>query len=203
MLEPHARRAGRRTAPPCRRSPRALAALGLAAALLLPTAALAAETAAAREQARLCERLSGEPAVAACRSALALGIGPARRGPVRELLGRQLVALERWDELAELFRDAVRQDPADAVAWQRLGAALLFTLDAPAEALGALQEAVRLAPRDAAARVTLGLALAANGRPPEAAAALEEALRLDASALDGRPAARAVLDAARQGRAWP
>jgi tetratricopeptide (TPR) repeat protein len=206
MLEPHACRAGRAAAPPCRprgRAPRPLAALGLSAALLLPTAALAGETAAAREQARLCERLSGEEAVAACRSALALGIGPARRGPVRELLARQLVALERWDEFAELFRDAVRQDPADAVAWQRLGAALLFALDAPAEALGALQEAVRLAPRDTAARVSLGLALAANGRPPEAAAALEEALRLDASALDGRPAARAVLEAARQGRAWP
>jgi hypothetical protein len=51
--------------------------------------------------------------------------------------------------------------------------------------------------------VTLGLALAAARRLAEGAAALEEALRLDPAALDGRPAARAVLDAARQGRPWP
>jgi Flp pilus assembly protein TadD len=69
--------------------------------------------------------------------------------------------------------------------------------------VAALQEAVRLGPRDPAARVTLGLALAAVRRPAEATAAFDEALRLDPSALDGLPAARAVKDASRQGRAWP
>lgn len=184
-------------------------AAGRAAALLAVWASLApgrpalADTPAAREQARLCERLSGEPALQACRSALSLGIAPGRRRPVRELLARQLVALERWDELADVLRDAVRQDPADASAWQRLGATLLFALDAPAEAVAALQEAVRLSPREAAARVTLGLALAATKRPAEAAAELQEALRSDPAALDGRPAARAVLEASLQGRSWP
>jgi len=165
--------------------------------------ALAAEPRAARDQARLCERLSGDEAVEACRSALRLGIGPARRGAVRTLLAKHLVALERWDELADLFRESVRLDPGNAEAWQRLGTTLLFALGAPAEAVSALQEAARLAPADAPTRLALGLALAAAGRAAEAGAALEEALRLDPAVLDGHPAARAALDAARQGRSWP
>jgi tetratricopeptide (TPR) repeat protein len=172
-------------------------------ALAAPPAASRGESRAARDQARLCERLSGEEAVEACRGALSLGIGPARRGPVRALLARQLAALERWDELADLFREGVRLDPGNAEAWQRLGSTLLFALGAPAEAVSALQEAVRLAPADAPTRLALGQALAAAGRPDEARAAIEEALRLDPSVLDGHPAARAALDAARQGRSWP
>ncbi len=180
----------------------ALAAAGTAAAER-ETAAARGETPAAREQARLCERKNLEEGVVACRAALALGIGPARRGPVREILGRHLVALERWDELAELLRENVRLDPMSAAAWQRLGLTLLFALDAPAEATGALQEAVRLAPADAPARLGLALALHAAGRTREAMAAFDEALRLDPAVLDGRPAARAALEAARRGEPWP
>ena len=132
------------------------------------TAAARGETPAAREQARLCERKNLEEGVAACRAALALGIGPERRGPVREMLAKHLVALERWDELAELLRESVRLDPTSAAAWQRLGLTLLFALGEPAEATGALEEAVRLAPRDAPVRVGLALALHAAGRAQEA-----------------------------------
>jgi tetratricopeptide (TPR) repeat protein len=180
----------------------ALAAAGAAGAEPEP-AAPRGETPAAREQARLCERQNQEEGVAACRAALALGIGPARRGPVRELLARHLVALERWDELAELLRDNVRLDPTSAAAWQRLGLTLLFALDAPAEAMGALEQAVRLAPADAPARLGLALALQAAGRSTEATAAFEEALRLDPGVLEARPAARAALEAARRGEPWP
>lgn len=169
----------------------------------LPPVPPRGESRAARDQARLCERLSGEEGVEACRGALNLGIGPARRGPVRALLAKHLTALERWDELAELFREGVRLDPGNAEAWQRLGSTLLFALSAPAEAVSALQEAARLAPTDAPTKLALGQALAAAGRPEEARTAIEEALRLDPSALDGHPAARAALDAARQGRSWP
>ena len=175
-------------------------------ALALPVAALAAppaETPAAREQARLCERLELEAGAAACRSALALGIGPARRGPVRELLAKQLVRLERWDELADLFREAVRRDPADPEAWQRLGSTLFFALGQPAEAIAALEQAVRLDPRAASARLDLGLALASVRRSAEAVTAIEEASRLAPRLLDERPAAREALEAARAGRPWP
>jgi tetratricopeptide (TPR) repeat protein len=161
------------------------------------------ETPAAREQARLCERQSLEEGVAACRAALELGIGAERRGPVREMLAKHLVALEKWDELAELLREGVRLDPTRAVAWQRLGMTALFALGEPAEATSALEEAVRLAPRDAQARLGLALALHAGGRAKEAAAAFEEALRIDPAVLDGRPAARAAMEAARRGEPWP
>ena len=180
----------------------ALAVTG-AAAQERPAVPPRGETAAAREQARRCERENLEEGVAACRAALALGIGPARRGPVREMLARHLVALERWDELAELFRENVRLDPESAAAWLRLGLTLLFALDEPAEATGALEETVRLAPADAPARLGLALALQAAGRTTEAAAAFGEALRLDPAVLHGRPAARAALEAARRGEPWP
>jgi tetratricopeptide (TPR) repeat protein len=180
----------------------ALVATGAAAAEG-ETAPPRSETAAAREQARLCERENLEAGAAACREALRLGIGPARRGPVREILTRHLVALERWDELAEVLRENVGLDPKSAAAWQRLGLTLLFALGEAAEATGALEEAVRLAPADAQARLGLALALQAAGRAKEAEAAFEEALRLDPAVLAGRPAARAALEAARRGEPWP
>ena len=167
------------------------------------TPAARGETPAAREQARQCERKSLEEGVAACRAALALGIGPERRGPVREMLAKHLVALEKWGELAEILREGVRIDPTSAVAWHRLGLTLLFALDEPAEAMGALEEAARLEPRDAPLRVSLALGLQATGRAKEAAAAFEEALHIDPAVLDGRPAARAALDAAGRGQPWP
>jgi len=181
-----------------------LVAIGATAVRASQAAERAAhDTAAAREQARLCERLHREEGAAACRAALALGIGPARRGVLRQTLAKHLVTLEKWDELVELYREDVRLDPRDAAAWERLGRALLFALDRRAEAITALEQAVRLAPADAESRVTLGLALAAAGRYPEAVAALHEALRLDPGVIAGRPAASAVLEAAEHGQPWP
>jgi tetratricopeptide (TPR) repeat protein len=182
-----------------------LLALALAAhaAALEPPAPPRGETAAGREQARLCERENREAGAAACRAALALGIGPARRDALREKLARHLVALERWDELGELLRENVAFHPTSAEAWQRLGLVLLFALDQPAEATSALAEASRLAPADASVRLSLALAHHAGGRTSEAAAAFEEALRLDPAVLESRPAARAVFEAVRRKEPWP
>ena len=41
------------------------------------------------------------------------------------------------------------------------------------------------------------------GRAPDAVAAFEQALRIDPTVLDQRPAARAAYDAARRGEKWP
>ena len=177
--------------------------LAVSALLGAEPPAPARESAAAREQARLCERLNLAAGAEACRAALALGIGPERRAAVRAQLARHLVALEDWDALADHFRDGVRLDPQDALGWQRLGLTLLFALHQAKEAVSALEEAVRLAPADAEARVGLAQGLAADGRTGEAALAFEAALRLDPTLLDGRPAARAAFEAARAGASWP
>jgi tetratricopeptide (TPR) repeat protein len=161
------------------------------------------ETRKARDQARLCERRQGEEGLAACRAALALGLGPERQGPVRELLARHLAQLERWSDLADHYREDVRRQPKNATAWHRLGSTLLFALDEGPEAVAALGEAVRLDPEDASSRAALAIALAAVRRYSEASAAFDEALRLDPRILDGRPAAQAVREAAMQGEGWP
>jgi tetratricopeptide (TPR) repeat protein len=175
-------------------------------ALALATAegrAASGETPAAREQARLCEKLAGAAGVTACRQALQLGIAAPRRAAVREQLARHLAALEDWDALADHFRESTSLAPQDALAWQRLGLTLLFGLHQPKEAASALEQAVRLAPANAEARAGLAQALAASGRSADAAAQFAEALRLDPSVLDGRPAAQASYEAARRGAPWP
>ena len=182
----------------------------LLSALLLaaPASAVTADqppdgSLAAREQARLCEKLSGEESVAACRSALALGLGPSRAASVRQLLAFRLASLDRWDEVVAVYREAARLRPGDADAQLRLGSALLLAADQPEEALEPLREAFRLRPTDPRPHVLLGDALNALGRHGEAVAAFEEALRLDPEALDGLPAAQAALAACRRQQAWP
>ena len=187
--------------------------LAVALAVALATSAAAGaerepavrgETPAAREQARLCERKSREEGAAACRAALRWGSGPSAAGRSGSMLAKHLVALEKWDELAELLREGVRLDPTSAAAWQRLGLTLLFALDEPAEAASALEEAVRLAPRRRAGpRRPRARARRPPGDAKEAAAAFEEALRIDPAVLDGRPAARAAMEAAGRGEPWP
>jgi tetratricopeptide (TPR) repeat protein len=186
-----------------------LRGVGMSSAALLLVAATAApsspveETPEAREQARLCETLDEREGIAACRAALALGLGPERRAPVREMLAKHLVDVERWSELAEHYREDVRLAPEVAGAWFRLGSTLLFALNESPEALAALEEATRLDPKDAETRCLLAIALHSLGRYQEATAAFDEALRLDPAVLDGRPAAQAVRDAARRAEPWP
>jgi tetratricopeptide (TPR) repeat protein len=161
------------------------------------------ETAASREQARLCERLTGEESLAACHRAIDLGLGPARLGPVRQIMARRLAALGRWVELAEHLRGDVSLHPQDSEARLRLGSTLLYALDRPDDAIAELAEAVSLAPDSALARGTLAAALAAGGRAKDAAAEFEAAVRLDEHLLDHRPAMREAFVAARLGEAWP
>lgn len=161
------------------------------------------ETREAREQARLCERLDETDAIQACRSALELGLEPTRRAAVREILADHLVDLERWGELTDHYREDVRLSPEDARAWASLGSTLLFALNERAEAVAALEEAARLAPADAQIKSVLAIALHVTGRFAEASSAFDEAVRLDPTVLDGRPAAQAMRAAARRGEPWP
>lgn len=180
-----------------------LAVLLVSAAAASAGPSIPEETREAREQARLCERLDDEEGVLACRRALALGLDPERRGPVRDILAGHLVDLERWADLADHYREDVRLAPEVAEGWTRLGSTLLFALNERAEALAALEVAAGLDSGDASVRVLLAIARHALGRYDEATSAFEEALRLDPAVLDGRPVARAVREAARRGEPWP
>jgi tetratricopeptide (TPR) repeat protein len=141
--------------------------------------------------------------VAACRRALELGLPAARQPAIEATLASRLSSLERWDEVIDVYRGAVSRRPADGRARIRLGAALLHMEDRAREAEPELREATRLRPEDAEAQALLGNALALMGRAPDAVAAFEQALRLDPTVLDRRPAARAAYDAARRGERWP
>jgi len=175
----------------------------VAALILADAQPSRAQGGAAAAQARLCTRSTGEAALAPCRKALELGLPVTRQPAIEATLASRLAALERWDEVIEVYRGAVSRRPADGPARIRLGAALLHIQDRAAEAEPELREAVRLRPEDAEAQVLLGNALALLGRPADAVSAFEQALRLDSTVLEQRPAARAAYDAARRGEKWP
>jgi tetratricopeptide (TPR) repeat protein len=179
-------------------------ALAAAAVLVAaPAPAAAADAPAAIADARRCWATVGEPGIAACRRALEIGLAPPRASRVELTLATRLAGLGRWDEAADVHRRAVQRRPQDGEAHRRLGAALLHGLARPSDAEAALREAIRLGAGEARTWGDLALALVATGRLPEAVSAFDEALRLDAKFLEGRPGARAAYDAARQGLPWP
>jgi tetratricopeptide (TPR) repeat protein len=177
------------------------------ATLLLAAAAEAAsargETAAARDQARQCLELPREGGVEACRGALALGLVPARAGVVRRALALKLIALERGREAVDVYRDAVRVQPADAEARLRLGQALLSILGDAEAALPVLERARDLRPDEARMHGAVGLAASAQGRAADAVEAFEAALRLEPDFLESRPGTRRAYEAAQRGERWP
>ena len=171
--------------------------------MLVAASAVPADSPAAVAEARRCWSTVGEPGVAACRRALEGGLAPTRASRVELTLATRLAGLGRWDEAAEVHRQAVARRPQDGEAHRRLGAALLHGLGRPPDAEASLRDAIRLGSGEARTWGDLALALVALGRPADAVAAFDEALRLDAKFLEGRPGARAAYDAARQGRPWP
>jgi len=164
---------------------------------------VAAAAAPNLETVRECLDRAGEAGVTACRQALTVALPAARAATLRRVLAVKLAGLRRWDEAVEAYRDAVRARATDPEAQARLGHALLHLAGRPAEAVGPLQEAIRLRPDDIAAHVELGTAFAALGRASEAVAVFEEGARLDPGYFESRPAAQATFDAARRGQRWP
>jgi tetratricopeptide (TPR) repeat protein len=155
------------------------------------------------EVVRQCLDLAGEDGVVACQRALAGPLPAAQAASLRRVLAVKLAGLRRWEEAVEVYRGAVRARHCDVDAQERLGHALLHLVGRPEEAIGPLQEAIRLRPDGASAHAELGIALAALGRANEAVAAFERAARLDPGYFESRPAAQATFDAARRGQRWP
>jgi len=152
---------------------------------------------------RRCLDLPGEEGVTACQHALSVALPAGQSAALRRILAVKLADLERWEDVVDAYREGVRARPGDAETHWRLGHALLHLVGRPAEAVGPLQEAIRLRPDLVAAHGELGTALALLGRTSEAVAAFEEAVRLDPAWLESRPAAQATLEAARRGERWP
>jgi tetratricopeptide (TPR) repeat protein len=177
--------------------------LAFAACVLLAAPARAADSPAAVAEARRCWSTVGEPGIAACRRALEGGLSASRASRVELTLASRLAGLGRWDEAADVHRQAIARRPGVGEPHRRLGAALLHGLGRPADAEASLREAIRLGAVEARTWGDLALALVALGRLPEAVEAFDEALRLDAKFLEGRPGARSAEGAARQGRPWP
>jgi tetratricopeptide (TPR) repeat protein len=171
--------------------------------LLLAAPPTPRETPAARQQARACLAEAGEAGIPACRQALDMGLQPARAAVVNGVLATKLAAGRRWEEAAAALDEWCRLAPADPEPRRRLADVLLFGLGRAGEAVTRLQEATVLEPSDAATWGALGVALASALRYEEAAQAFGTAQGLDAAFFEPRPGARAVADAARQGRAWP
>jgi len=164
--------------------------------------AFGADSLEARQQAHLCASLQKEPAIAACRRALELGLSRERAAAAYLLLALNFSTLNRWPEVVDAYRERLRLLPQDAETHWRLGDALLFGLSQPKEALIPLQEAVRLKPDLPGAHGSLGVALASSGAYVEAVAAFDEAVRLDPQYFANRPAAQQVYEAARKGERW-
>ncbi len=161
------------------------------------------DTVEARLRFRACAAAHREEGVALCREALARGLSRERAALAQLLLARDLGALERWDDALDAYRAAQRLRQGDPQAARRIGQVLLFALGRPAEAEAWLRQALAGQPADSDTRVDLAQALAALSRHDEALREFAAALEQDAQALADRPAAQAVLEAARQARPWP
>ncbi len=118
--------------------------------------------------------------LAARRPAAVAGLGvPATVALVMVLAAVSTARLGAYASATSIWRAAVAHQPADPMAHYNLGVALLDEGGAPADALAAFEEAVRLDPDYPAALDNLGLMLNRLGRPEEAQRHLERALALD------------------------
>jgi len=178
-------------------------ALLSAALLLAPAKSAPADGPEAREQLRLCAELGKEEGIAACRQALALGLGSERAVLAHLQLARKLSLLKRWDVLVETYRSLVALQPQDGDARLRLGLALLHGQGQAGEAERELREAVRLSPGNPRAHASLGAAMSALGRHAEAVLAFDEALKVDPAHFESWPAAGLIYEASRRGETWP
>ncbi len=105
--------------------------------------------------------------------------------------GVAFLRLDRLEDAADAFTQALRRMPRSAVTWYALGAARhqQGRHELAAEALG---RAVALSPYNPRYRIDLGRALAAGGRVAEAAQAWREVLRQDPTQQEAQQLLREV-----------
>lgn len=109
--------------------------------------------------------------------ALWLYLGAALAQPVPDA-GLRAETQGRWAEAVEIYKQALKANPAQAHLWERIADIRATQLKAPARAVEALSEAVKYAPTDARlyAKLSQAHAVAQNG--PAALAAISRAVEL-------------------------
>ena len=98
-------------------------------------------------------------------------------------LARGYIAAGRIGDAIQAWRQATKLDPADHVAWQELGAALMQIGRLP-DAIGALRRAIAAKPDFTLAYHKLGIALEAQGNEIMALGALSRAAELSPKLAD-------------------
>ena len=161
------------------------------------------EPVAAINESYRCLAKTKEEGIAACQSALTLGLAPWRAEVIRQALAVKLSNLVRLEEAVEVYRESARLLPKDAAAQLRFGSALLYFAADAAASEAPLREALRLDPQDATTQATLAMAFLSLGRLSEARGAFDEAVRLDPAYFEGRPGALHAYQAAQRGEVWP
>ena len=170
-----------------------------AAALARYREALAIDPDYAAAQAGMGEALLGlerhEEALRALRRAVALQPDGERAGALWRLMGRAAQALGSSEEAAEHFERALRRDPGDAEALDRL-ALLRFERQRHAEAAGLYRRLLEETPESAQTHANLGVTLYHLGRVEEAVRRFEQALSLDPALETARAALERIRRAA-------
>lgn len=85
----------------------------------------------------------------------------------------------QWAEAVEVYKQALKANPAQAHLWERIADIRATQLKTPARAAEALQEAVKYAPKDARLYHKLSQAYAAAQEGPPALAAIKRAVELE------------------------
>ncbi len=115
------------------------------------------------------------------------------------LMGASYEKLKRWDEAADAFREAIRQNPEPGLMFKahaELGKMLYILLQFP-QATAELKEAIRLQPEDAETKGFLRLVAEAEAKSNAGAGANSNSKSAAAPALPGRreyQAGNAALD---------
>ncbi|MBI5751560.1 MAG: tetratricopeptide repeat protein [Hydrogenophilales bacterium] len=85
----------------------------------------------------------------------------------------------QWAEAVEIYKQALKANPAQAQLWERIADIRATQLKTPARAAEALREAVKYAPKDARLQHKLSQAYAAAQDGPAALAAIKRAVELE------------------------